>query len=148
MEIGNKREIYEGMNLGKFSGEREKILKEVKLDPDKMDGFMKASPGEDESIKVVLDLGKLKKKFSKMSGKSEELAGGGEKKEITLNTGLARKAIDRLLKKHDSSLEMNDYMIPANKGHVKHMCLTFGRLGDMESNYMEAMKTFIAKSVS
>ncbi len=148
MEIGNKREIYEGMNLGKFSGEREKILKEVKLDPDKMDGFMKASPGEDESIKVVLDLGKLKKKFSKMSGKSEELSGGGEKKEISLNTGLARKAIDRLLKKHDSSLEMNDYMIPSNKGHVKHMCLTFGRLGDMEHNYLEAMKTFIAKMPS
>ncbi|MEQ8190062.1 MAG: hypothetical protein ABRQ39_18975 [Candidatus Eremiobacterota bacterium] len=148
MEIGNKREVYEGMNLGKFSGEREKILKEVNLDPDKMDGFMKASPGEDESIKVVLDLGKLKKKFSKMSGKSEDLSGGGEKKEITLNTGLARKAIDRLLKKHDSSLEMNDYMIPSNEGNVKHMCLTFGRLGDMEHNYLEAMKTFIAKMPS
>jgi len=145
MEIGNKRENYEGMNLGKFSGEREKILKEVKLDPDKMDGFMKTGQKEDEGIKIVLDLGKLKNKFSKMSGKSEHMSGGGEKREITINTGLARKAIDKLLKKHDSSLEMNDYMIPANKGHVKHMCLTFGRLGSMESNYLEAMKTFIAK---
>ncbi len=148
MEIGNKREIYEGMNLGKFSGEREKILKEVNLDPDKMDGFMKASPKEDESIKVVLDLGKLKKKFTKMAGTSEDISGGGEKKEITFNPGLARKAIEKLLKKHGSSLEMNDYMIPANVGNVKHMCLTFGRLGDIESSYIEAMKTFIAKMPS
>ncbi|MEQ8192376.1 MAG: hypothetical protein ABRQ39_30700 [Candidatus Eremiobacterota bacterium] len=150
MKICNKRQICEGINPGSFSGEREKILKEVNLDPDKMDGFMKASLGEDESMKAIIDLRKFTKKFSKMSGKSEELSVGGAKKEITLNTDLARKAIDRkIIKKDDSSLEMNDYMIPSNEGHVKHMCLTFGQIEGMEEhNYLEAMKTFISKMPS
>ncbi len=45
---------------------------------------------------------------------------------------------------HISSLNLDNYMIPANHGRVAHMCLTFDGY-DTKHNYVTAMKTFISK---
>ncbi|MDQ7823645.1 MAG: hypothetical protein RDV48_12670 [Candidatus Eremiobacteraeota bacterium] len=41
-----------------------------------------------------------------------------------------------------SSLDMEGYMIPANEGTIKHMCLTYS--GHDSKAYFEAMKTFMS----
>jgi hypothetical protein len=47
-----------------------------------------------------------------------------------------------------SSLDMDGYMIPANEGHVSHMCLTYGLYHSVKENYLEAIKTFVSKMPS
>jgi len=55
-----------------------------------------------------------------------------------------KKDIKSATEKHISSLNLDDYMIPANHGRVAHMCLTFDGY-DTKHNYVTAMKTFISK---
>ncbi len=43
-----------------------------------------------------------------------------------------------------TSLAMDGYMIPQNEGRIKHMCFTFGNMGQEKPAYLNAMKTFIS----
>ena len=142
MKIGSSGDPYEGLHFGKLVEERDKILSDVKLDPDKMDGFMKSGVKEDKEFKIVLDLGKLKQGLNKMTGKEGTVV-EDKKTEIKFNLGSAKKAVDKLLKLQGSSLEMDNYMIPSNEGRIKHLCLTYGHSSSIKDNYREAMKTFL-----
>jgi hypothetical protein len=71
------------MHIGKLSEQRENILKEVCLDKDKMDSFMKEDRGEKISIKV--DMNKLN--MLKSSGSERDSLPPPSHKEISVNFG-------------------------------------------------------------
>jgi hypothetical protein len=112
----NDRNNYEGMNLGTYAGEREKILKEEAPDLTRLDGFTK-------------------------SGKNEGISLFGANKKGSLDE--ISKALTPQEPLPASSLSMDGYMIPANEGKITHMCLTYGLAGDAKENYLRALKTFI-----
>ncbi len=158
----NKNYI-EGMNIGKLSEKREKILKEADLDPDKMDGFMSGHtlPTEKTSMKINLEgLKKGVKKDISFGGEDDEPAPTPEANhEVSVDFGDMKATLTRVMERFKigsmakkageiSSLDMEGYMIPANEGKVAHMTLTYGLYNSVKDNYLEAMKTFISKMPS
>lgn len=122
MEIGNSRQISEGMHLGSFANEREKIVREEAPDLQKMDSFSSTAKG---SISLFGGAGKsLLDIFATPADVGKAL----ESKPLPA-----------------SSLDMDGYMIPCNEGRISHMTLTCGMLGNAKQNYLDALKTFLAQ---
>jgi hypothetical protein len=114
----NDRNNFEGMSLGKFAGDREKILREEAPNLDKLDGFTKSAKEKEISL---FGAGKKGAK--------------GKVAETLAPSGAAQLPA--------SSLSMDDCMIPANEGKITHMCLTYGLAGAAKENYLSALKTFV-----
>ena len=150
MKINNQN--HEGMHIGKLSEQRDKILKEVCLDKDKMDSFMKDENGKEEKISIKLDMNKLN--ILKSSGSERDSGEGTSHKEISVDFGDIKGTLTRVMQRFNakdgtvSSLDMDGYMIPANEGHISHMCLTYGLYHNVKENYLEAIKTFVSKMPS
>jgi hypothetical protein len=117
MEIRKNDTAYQASILGNFAEEREKLLKESAPDLQKIDCFTTTGGTGSGDISLCAR-GKGKKILDAVEG--------------ALNTLPA------------SSLEMKDYMIPANEGRITHMALTYSLAGDAAANYRESLKVFLA----
>ncbi|MGV8119923.1 MAG: hypothetical protein AB2L14_09215 [Candidatus Xenobiia bacterium LiM19] len=118
MEIGQNRPTGEGMHIGGFAEEREKIVKEASPGLQKIDSF---SSSERNTVNIFGDVAKnLLDIFSTPAA--------ADSKPLPA-----------------SSLQMDGYMIPCNEGKISHMTLTCGMLGNARQNYLDALKTFIAE---
>lgn len=117
MQIADNRGIQSGLSAARFSEERDKILREVSPDPDKLDSFMESGEKQGATVELFGKKKKVEKNLEEIFRDAKPLP--------------------------SSSLEMDGYMIPANEGKITHITLTKGMEGPAEENYMEALKTFM-----
>jgi len=174
MEI-NKNKIYKSTSTAKSDNKKDKKEKSLNIDKadsfipgnkiEKNKNDFELDLKKMKNIKENLNKASKSKAANPSSTGNEtsdikdiqlNKKGKKEKKETSVDLEDIKASVNKVTSKFKvsgkagksgqiSSLEMKDYMIPANEGKVAHMCLTYGSYETVKDNYLEAMKTFFSK---